>query len=224
VTINTTARLGGFFWLVTFVTGVVAMVISRKFGGADAATAAAILERESLYRIGVVSNVVATISYVAATLFVYYVLKATDAKVSLLAAFFSLTACAVSCASFALQLATIAILKETANAVHFLRAAEQATNIAFLFFGLHVLLVGALILRSSFINRVVGVLMFVGGLGWLTLAFANLLSPQFALTLLPYILIPGTVGEGALTLWLLVKGVDVQRWNVANSTLVTKGI
>ncbi len=49
--------------------------------------------------------------------------------------------------------------------------------------------------------------MAIGGLGWLTF-----LSPPLANHLWPYIAAPGILGEGALTLWLLVTGVNVQRW------------
>jgi hypothetical protein len=49
--------------------------------------------------------------------------------------------------------------------------------------------------------------MVCAGLGWLTF-----LVPPLAHRLYPYILVPGIVGEGALTLWLLVAGVNVRRW------------
>lgn len=55
--------------------------------------------------------------------------------------------------------------------------------------------------------RVLGVLMAIGGLGWLTF-----LSPPLANSLFPYNLAPGILGEGALTVWLLVKGVNARRW------------
>ena len=55
--------------------------------------------------------------------------------------------------------------------------------------------------------RTLGVLMMLAGLGWLTF-----LSPPLASALSPYNLAPGVLGEGALTLWLLVLGVNVQRW------------
>ena len=49
--------------------------------------------------------------------------------------------------------------------------------------------------------------MAFAGLGWL--AF---LWPPLATYLDPYVLLPGLIGEGSLTLWLLVMGVNVQRW------------
>jgi hypothetical protein len=54
--------------------------------------------------------------------------------------------------------------------------------------------------------------MAFGGVAWLTGSFASLLSPPLANALSPYILAPGILGEGALTLWLLVVGVNPQRW------------
>ena len=66
----------------------------------------------------------------------------------------------------------------------------------------------AAIATTSFLPRILGALMVVAGLGWLTF-----LSPPLAKSLSPYVLAPGIVGEGLLTVWLLVKGVNVQRWN-----------
>jgi hypothetical protein len=69
-------------------------------------------------------------------------------------------------------------------------------------------LIGYLVFKSTYLPRFLGVLMAIGGLGWLTFAWAPL-----ATSLSPFNLVPGIVGEGALTLWLLVMGVNVQRWN-----------
>jgi hypothetical protein len=51
------------------------------------------------------------------------------------------------------------------------------------------------------------VLMMLAGLGWL--AF---LSPPLVSHLSLYIKVLGILAEGALMLWLLVLGVNVQRW------------
>jgi hypothetical protein len=55
--------------------------------------------------------------------------------------------------------------------------------------------------------RIIGVLLILAGLGYLTL-----LWPQFGHSLIPYNFAPGLIGEGALTLWLLVMGVDTAKW------------
>jgi hypothetical protein len=80
-------------------------------------------------------------------------------------------------------------------------------GISLVFFGFHCLLIGYLILRSAFLPRILGVLMAITGWGWLTF-----LSPPLANYLWPYIAAASVLGEGSLTLWLLVLGVNVQRW------------
>jgi hypothetical protein len=60
------------------------------------------------------------------------------------------------------------------------------------FFGLYCLLIGYLILRSTFLPRFLGVLMALGGLGWLTF-----LSPALSSKLSPWNMAPGILGEGS---------------------------
>ncbi|MEO8136416.1 MAG: DUF4386 domain-containing protein [Betaproteobacteria bacterium] len=220
-----TARMAGFFWLMTAVTGSLALVGDRSIVAGDAAaTAANIVAHESSFRLGLAANIVATVCYLAATVLVYHLLKPVNRNVSLLAAFFSLAGCAVSGLNFVFYLAPLAVLggaqylsaftieQLQALALTFLRLRAQAFYVSHVFFGLHCLLVGALILRSTFLPRFVGALMTFGGLGWLTMSFANLLSPPLGRSLDPYILAPGAIGEITLSLWLLLMGVNVQRW------------
>ena len=68
-------------------------------------------------------------------------------------------------------------------------------------------LIGYLIFESTFLPRILGVLMALSGLGWLTF-----LSPSLANCLLAYIEVLGIIAEASLMLWLLVMGVNVQRW------------
>jgi hypothetical protein len=73
-------------------------------------------------------------------------------------------------------------------------------------FGLYCLLIGYLIVRSTYVPRFLGLLMMFGGVGWLTF-----LSPSLASQLSPFNFAPGILGEGSLTLWLLVGRVDQPR-------------
>ena len=86
-------------------------------------------------------------------------------------------------------------------------------NVAVVFFAFYDLLIGYLVFRWGFLPRILGVLMAVAGLCYLTSSLASFLSPRFAAHLLPYILMPSAVGELALFLWLLVMGVDVENWS-----------
>ena len=72
--------------------------------------------------------------------------------------------------------------------------------------------------RSAFLPPIVGVLMAIGGLCYLSNRFAYFLAPGFAASLFPYIQVPSLIGEGSLTLSLIVIGVNVQRWKERAST------
>jgi Domain of unknown function (DUF4386) len=89
-----------------------------------------------------------------------------------------------------------------------LRLQPGGVNVAIAFSGLYCLLTGYLMFRSSFLPRVLGVLMACAGLGWLTF-----LSPPLARHLSPYNLASGLLAEGLVMLWLLVMGLNAQRWN-----------
>jgi Domain of unknown function (DUF4386) len=68
-------------------------------------------------------------------------------------------------------------------------------------------LVGYLIFRSTFLPRFLGALIIFAGLGWVTY-----LSPPLANHLSPYNLALGILGQESVMLWLLVMGVNEQRW------------
>jgi hypothetical protein len=94
-----------------------------------------------------------------------------------------------------------------ALALMFLELNAMAVDMCFVFFGFYCLLIGYLIFRSAFLPRILGVLMALAGLGWLTF-----LSPPLADYFSPYIQVLGILAELSLCLWLLVMGVNVQRW------------
>jgi len=88
-----------------------------------------------------------------------------------------------------------------------LRLQPRSVNIAVLFDGFYCILVGYLVLKSTHLPRILGVLMALGGLGWLTF-----LSQPLANYLSPYNLAFGLLGEASVCLWLLVLAADVQSW------------
>jgi hypothetical protein len=138
------------------------------------------------------ANLLATAAYIAVTLLFYNLFKPVNRSISLLAAFFSLAG---------LVIGTLSLFHLISSPINNL-----------VFFGFYCLLIGYLIFRSTFLPRALGVLMAFGGLGWLTF-----LSPELSKSLSPYNLAPGILGEAALTLWLLVFGVNEQRWKEQTS-------
>ena len=220
------ARAAGFFWLMTILTGMFSFLAGGKFivPGDAATTATNIMANETLYRLSFAASIVATACYLAVTLLIYVLLKPVNRNISLLGAFFSLTGCATGTFGCLLLLAPINILggakylsvfsveQLQAQALTFVTLSLQANDLGLVFFGLHVLSIGYLIRRSTFLPRILGALLIVTGVCYLTNSFANFLSLPFKAYLLPFVAAGGLLGEGSVTVWLLAKGVNVQRW------------
>ncbi|MDD5543263.1 MAG: DUF4386 domain-containing protein [Acidobacteriia bacterium] len=215
------ARLAGVFYLLTFVTGGLA-IFARHGLVVDEnapATATNILAHEFLFRLGTAGDILVVAWYVAVTALFYGLFKPVSKSGSLVAACFGLMGCAVLGFTCLFQLAPFVVLQgaqyssvfrvEQLQALAYmsLELYGQTYSIAVVFFGFYCLLIGGLILKSTFLPRILGALMVLAGLGWLTF-----LSTPLAKSLSPYILAPGIVGEGSLTVWLLIKGVDDSKW------------
>jgi hypothetical protein len=182
------------------------------------------LAHKPLFRLGLATGLISTACYVAVTALFYDLFRPVNRGLSLLAAFFSLMGCAILAFASLFQLAPLVVLgggqylsvfkveQLRALASLFLELYGQGVNICFVFFGVYCLLIGYLIFKSSFLPRILGVLMAFAGLGWLTF-----LSPPLANYLSPYIQVFGFLAELSLCMWLLVIGVNVQRWKAQAS-------
>jgi hypothetical protein len=81
-----------------------------------------------------------------------------------------------------------------------------------LIFGFHLVLLGYLVFRSGFLPKVLGILLFAGAAGYLLQSYGHILAPQFDAILATVVIILSIPGELAFTLWLLIKGVNAERW------------
>jgi hypothetical protein len=210
------ARALGVVYLLYFLTAFFGAFLLRGLviPGDAAATANHILTHEALYRSGVTVTLLANVLYLAVTALFYRLFEPVNRNISLLAAFFSLVGCAVQIFGGLFQLAPLVILGDSPSlgAFHLeqlqvlallcLKLYSQIFNIALVLFAFYDLLLGYLIFRSTFLPRLLGVLLMIAGVGWLTF-----LWPPLAATLSSYVLPFGALAEIVLMLWLLVKGV-----------------
>lgn len=145
-------------------------------------------------KVGDALNFVAVLFYIAVTILFYRLFRPVSPLLSGLAALFSLAGCTLQ-------------LLDTFNVNPF-----HVNNI--IFFGFYCLLIAWLIARSTFLPHVLAAFMALAGVSWLTY-----LSRHLGHQLSSYTFVSGLIGEGALTLWLLVKGVDVERWRAQELVL-----
>jgi len=221
------ARVAGGLYLIVIVGGffAVGFVPAAIVVPGDAATTARnIAGQELLYRSGLVAHILILACNIPLAVIFYDLFKVVNRKVALFVAFFTLVGTAIEGAGLLNQFTPLILLDGGGYAKVFSAEQTQALasinldlqaisfNIALVFFGLYCLSIGYVVFRSTFLPRVVGVLMAIGGLCYLTNSFANFLSPSFAARLFPYIQLPSGVAELSLTLSLIVIGVNAQRW------------
>lgn len=215
------ARITGAFYLLTILLGGVGESIHGRLvvPGDATGTAANILAHASLLRLGFASYMVEMACNLAMTALFYDLLRPVSRSVALLAAFFSLVGIAIKTLSRLFFIAPLVVLggedylgvftveQLQALALVLLKVNAQGAGIGLVFFGFYALLKGYLIVKSTFLPRVLGVLGMLGGIGWLVF-----LAPPLAGRLYPYIVAVALLGAAAQITWLLVFGVNEQRW------------
>ena len=199
--------------------GQVAILGSLVVTGNAAATAANILAHEPLFWLGFASSLIAVAFHLAWALLFYELFKPVNRSVSLLAMIGILVGCAMQALTSLLYLAPLLVLQGgsafsaftphqlQALALVFLKLNAQAFDIYLVFFGLWCVLIGYLIFRSTFLPRILGVLLALDGVGWMLY-----LSPPLASYLFPLIAVASGLAEIPLMLWLLVVGMNAERW------------
>ncbi len=215
------ARAIGVVYLLYFLTAFFAAFLMKGLvvSGDAAATAKNILAHEALYRSGFAIDLLANALYIAVTALFYRLFEPVNRSISLLAAFFSLVGCSVQIFGGLFRLAPFLVLGNSqlsnvftveqlqAAALLSLKLYAQIFNISFILFALYDLLIGYLIFRSMFLPRILGALLMFAGVGWLTVVW-----PPLAIALSSFVLPLGGLAELLLMLWLLVKGVNVEKW------------
>ena len=190
-----------------------------------------ILASKSLYSLGGVAELIVYACDLGVALIFYELLKPVSKSLALLALFFRLTFVAIASANVLNHFAPLLLMSGAEYlasfnpdqlrtlAVTFIRLHTIGFDIALVFFGFHCVMVGYLFFRSIFFPRILGALLALAGLCYLTNSFASFLSPAFVAHLLPYTLVLG-VGEVLLPIWLVVVGVNVPRWKKQASAAV----
>lgn len=95
----------------------------------------------------------------------------------------------------------------------FVKANQKTVLIWEVFFGLHLIILGYLVYKSGYFPSMLGILLALAALSYFVDGFGNLLLPQYVEVYTLFVSITAPIGELAFTLWLLIKGVNVERLN-----------
>jgi hypothetical protein len=221
------ARIGGVLYLILILAGMVGVIFVRGkliVGGDPTATAQNIMASPLLWRLGIAGDLIMHVCDVPLMLVFFVLLRPVNKSLALLAVLFNLVQTAVLVANKLNLLAALFLLGNAeylkafephqlyALAYLSIKLHDYGFGLGLIFFGFECLVVGHLIFRSGYLPKTLGVLMQIAGICYLTNSFALLLAPTFANAIFPAILVPAFIAELSLCLWLIVKGVNVQRW------------
>jgi len=193
-----------------------------------AVTAANILAHQRLYWLGFVLSLAGVMFHIVWIVLFYDLFKPVNRTLSRLACFVGIIVCGIQALTAHLYLTPFLVLQTVSSTTAFTPSQLQslallvfkwnsyAFNIDLVFFGLWCALTGYLIFYSTFLPRVLGVLLAVDGLGWMLYMY-----PPVAYHLFPVIAATSALAEIPLQLWLIIMGVNNQRWHeqasIANS-------
>ena len=216
------ARLAGVFEALegTGSAGGQVVILGRLVVTGDAAaTAHNILANEFLFRVGFMVSMAGVAFHLAWGLLIYQLLRPVHKTLAGVAAFVVIITSAMQALTALLYLGPLVVLQggkavvglSTAQADALAYVLVKLNGAAFdvdlAFFGLWCMLTGYLIWRSRFLPRLLGVLLALDGFGWSLYVW-----PPLATFLFPAIAAVSGVAEVPMQLWLIVKGVDNERW------------
>ena len=221
MTLREAALVAGIGYLVSFVFSLGNTRRDKLVVRGDAATTASnIRASESRFRVGIATWIVVLAADVVVAWALYVFLRPVSESLSLLTAWIRLVFVAVAAIAVVNLLSVPELLRSrddsegfqpdqrNAQAMLFLRSYDFGFNVGFVFFGLHILGLGYLIVRSDYIPIVLGVLLIIASVGYLIDSFACFLSSSYGNNEAHQLVfaIPAIISELSLTVWLLIWG------------------
>ncbi len=221
------ARSAGILYLIIAVAGAFSFMYVRSsllVAGDANETAANIAANAGLLRLGIAADAIVFLSEIVLTVLLFILLEPVSRTLALVAAFARLamaTMQGINLLTYALVLLLLGgasyltvFTPEQLNALAllFLNAYEYVALFWGMFFALHLLTLGYLIYKSGYFPALLGLLMVLAGLGYLIDSFGSIFLPQYDAVFAILVSVGALVGELGFALWLLIKGVNVEKW------------
>jgi hypothetical protein len=220
-----TARVAGLLYVLVAITGAFGLVIvplTLTVRGDATATANRIRNADTLFRLGIASELIAATTFIFLVLALYRLFKGVSEQQASLMVTLVLVSVPISFLNVLNEIAALVLLSGPdflsvfgrpqldALALVFLGLHSQGFGIAAIFWGLWLLPLGALVIASGFAPRVLGFLLILAGLVYVVDSFTSLLLPQYRPLVSIVALLVEAVGELSMIGWLLITSAKAQ--------------
>jgi hypothetical protein len=189
--------------------------------GDAAGTLKNMLASKTTFNFGILCWTIILISDVVAAWGLFLFFKPVNRDLSLLAAWFRLIyAAMLAVAIFNLVYAHMLMYQDTSpspdipaqlgrDAMFYIEAFNTTWSLGLIVFGIHILLIGMLALKSGFVLKIFGIILIIAFAGYIIPNISNLLFPEYedAMRIVEWIFLFPMLGEVALGIWLVVKGI-----------------
>lgn len=215
------ARLAGLVFLMMFVFGLVAEIFFRQkiFSSSDLATTANnILSNTLLYRAGILSDILMSLSYMLTALVLYKLLSSVNKNMAATMVVFATAGSVLLLFNILIEIAPLYILngngfmsafnsgQRQSLAMLFYNLYQHGYMIGQIFFSLWVLPLGVLIYKSGFIPKVLGILFMIETISGLLAVTVHFLLPNS--TIESIMMLPMMIAEFSFMFYLLIRGVN----------------
>ena len=207
------ARAAGFLYLLVGVLGGFSEYVrtSVTVPGDAKATATGIVQHATLFHIGLVTDLVDFTCFLGVGLILYAILRHVDARVAVAMLVINAVSVAIQALNMVNQAGALIVATDPAYATGttsllFLELHRQGYVIAQIFFGGYLVPLAYLVYRSAMFPKILGIVLMIGGGGYLAGVAATYLSSNLESSVALYFGLIGGLAETAFLLWLLIMG------------------
>jgi hypothetical protein len=221
------ARIVRALYLLIFFVGPFVFFMGRTSGvvpGNPAATVDNLIASETMFRLGIVAETIIVLVEIVVSAILYVLFRPVSRSLALAAVFARFAQSVLQAVNLFTAVPALLLLEGAGYVTGFEPDQFNALVLLFLdtnafmiiiwglIFGFHLLLLGYLVYKSGFLPSILGILLIIGAVGYLAQSYGHILVPQYDDILSTVVLVLSIPTELAFTVWLLWKGVNVERW------------
>lgn len=231
------AHLGGFLYLISIAAGIFAEMITRSgltVTGNAAATAQHILQHQLMFRMGFAAELFACLCNIPMAVIFYRLFGRINRDLTFMTISLMLIGTTIESVSLlnhytpiiylhgGSALAAIDTAQLQAWAYNSIRLFGFGWSIALVFYGFSIVCLSWLILKSTFMPRVIGILLLIEGVCYVLTSLSKFVAPEFSRQIGPYLMV-AAIGEISFCLWMLIMGVNAKKWHEQQAALSGEG-